>query len=188
MDDVAGEIEIHESKESSGEEFSSDDEPLVPQRKKAKISSATKWRKTKNRAITTDPLELPEVGSEHIDKTEFEIYSLFLIEEIIKHIKELYASRDKGNHSFTLTDTELRRFLGILIISGYHSLRSETITDQRLQTSVHRFLVILLSREKYRTIKRYLYLAHNQNLAKSEVAKILSFYDKILRQFQQSEY
>ena len=37
----------------------------------------------------------------------------------------LYATRDKNMQTFTTNDAEMRKFLGLLLISGYHNLPSE---------------------------------------------------------------
>lgn len=53
----------------------------------------------------------------------FEVYNLFFSDEMISHLIEqtnLYAQRD-----FSIDDNEIIKFLGLLIISGYHSVPSE---------------------------------------------------------------
>ena len=37
----------------------------------------------------------------------------------------LYATRDKNMQTFKTNDAEMRKFLGLLLISGYHNLPSE---------------------------------------------------------------
>ncbi|KAK9885153.1 hypothetical protein WA026_010664 [Henosepilachna vigintioctopunctata] len=58
------------------------------------------------------------------EKTSFKVFSLFFCDEVWEQIisfTEKYA-RDYNHHLFTLTVAELKRFIGILLLTGYHSL------------------------------------------------------------------
>lgn len=64
-----------------------------------------------------------------VDKTPNEIWRLYFNEKIIKLIIEqslLYARRDKSDMNFQLSYEKLLNFLGIVLLSGYHSVPSET--------------------------------------------------------------
>ena len=45
--------------------------------------------------------------------------------DLIVEQTNLYANRDKNMLNFKTDQDEMKKFLGMIIISGYHSLRSE---------------------------------------------------------------
>ena len=45
--------------------------------------------------------------------------------DLIVEQTNLYANRDKNMHNFKTDQNEMKKFLGLIIISGYHSLPSE---------------------------------------------------------------
>ena len=182
--DVPGELEIH--RHSCDED---EDEP--PPRKRQKRDTATsvpKWTKGDRVALASKPSEPPKVGEEHITKDEFEVFRLFLTDDMIEELVVqtiLYAQRDKNNPSFTVTLEEMRQFLGLLLISGYHSLPGENDYWSTAEDFTSPVFAQTMARDKFRGIKRYLHLADNQKLSSSKVAKVAPFYLSLVRQFQQ---
>jgi len=76
--------------------------------------------------LASKPSQAPKVGEQHITKDEFEVFQLFLTDDMIQELvfqTTLYAQRDKNNPSFTVTSEEIRQFL--LLISGHHTLPRE---------------------------------------------------------------
>lgn len=68
---------------------------------------------------------------------------------------------------------DMTKFLGLLLISGYHSVPSENdywSTSDDLERPI---FAKTMSRERFKTIKRYFHVADKNNLAKTKVAKIL---------------
>ena len=58
-----------------------------------------------------------------------DLWNLFMDQGILQSIVEqsgLYAHRDKKNPEYRVTVSELCRFVGILILLGYHPLPEET--------------------------------------------------------------
>jgi len=45
--------------------------------------------------------------------------------ESLKHQFERYAHRDNNTPSFSTSDDEIRKYFGIILLSGYHCLPSE---------------------------------------------------------------
>ena len=60
----------------------------------------------------------------HLDSiSPFSVWQHFFTDDMIDHIvrhTNLYATRDCNNETFTVTANEIRIFLGILLLSGYH--------------------------------------------------------------------
>ena len=75
--------------------------------------------------------------------------------------------------TFKTNDAEMRKFLGLLLISGYHNLPSEAdywSTAEDLEAPI---FSNIMTRDRFRVIKSSLHIADNHNLAQSKVAKIL---------------
>ena len=92
----------------------------------------------------------------------------------------LYATRDKNMQTFKTNDAEMRKFLGLLLISGYHNLSSEAdywSTAEDLEAPI---FSNIMARNRFRFIKSCLHIADYHNLAQSKVAKILPLL-KLLR-------
>ena len=58
----------------------------------------------------------------------YQTFSLFFSNSMISLLVEqtnLYATRDKNMQTFKTNDAERKKFLGLLLTSGYHNLPSE---------------------------------------------------------------
>ena len=80
---------------------------------------------------------------------------------------------------------DIMNFLGILIISSYH-----TVPNEKQYWSTRPLLVApiypeTMSRSRYLEIKKYLHLANNENLSNSKTAKVDRLYHKLLLNCQQ---
>ena len=79
----------------------------------------------------------------------------------------------KNCTNFHVDVDEIRKFLGLLLVSGYHSVPSENdywSTSEDLENPI---FPKTMSRDRFRSIKRYCHVADNCNLADSKVAKVL---------------
>lgn len=135
LPDIARTYEIHVCLPDISEDF--DSQTLPSSSKKAKVSKKTinksktalpKWKKEVP-IYTTEPRNEEKKNLEHIEniiggKTPIEVFSLFFSDDVWEKIifyTKKYAN-DKNRHSFTIDKTSLKRFFGILIFSGYHTL------------------------------------------------------------------
>ena len=89
----------------------------------------------------------------------------------------LYANRDKNMHNFKTDQNEMKKFLGLIIISGYHSLPSENDLWSTADDMIMPIFSSTMSKDRFRLMKRYLHIADNSSLAQSKVAKILPLYE-----------
>ena len=97
----------------------------------------------------------------------------------------LYATRDKNMQTFKTNDAEMRKFLGLLLISGYHNLPSEAdywSTAEDLEAPI---FSSIMARDRFRVIKSCLHIADYHNLAQSKVAKILPLLELLRTNSQQ---
>ena len=108
----------------------------------------------------------------------------YKITSIISEQTNMYALREKNDQSFHAGVDEIK-FLGLLLISGYHRLPSE---DDYLSVSEDLQAPIfskVMSRERFRSIKKYMRIADNNQLLPSKVAKVLPLLNKLKQQCQQ---
>ena len=110
----------------------------------------------------------------------FSVWQHFFTDDMIDHIvrhTNLYATGDCNNVTFTVTANEIRIFLGILLLSGYHQLphiADYWSTQPDLGVSA---MYNVMPRNRFTEIKRYLHLADNQNLqAGDKFSKISPIY------------
>ena len=107
-----------------------------------------------------------------------------LIDEIVVQTK-LYGNREKNKPDFNVTRSEIFRFIGILLLSGYHSLPKE---QDYWSTQIDLGVPIVssaLSSKKFLEIKRMFHIIDNSTLseASSKVAKIEPLYETLNRAF-----
>ena len=176
--EVSGEVEVHEQVE---------EEDTVDEDHEAEYCDSQRWRRGERLSLQSHSLP-SSLGEDLCGKEPYEIFKMFFGPDMIQHLTEqtnLYAVRDKNNSKFHATEEEICKFLGILLISGYHSLPSENdywSTSEDLEAPVFRKT---MSRDRFRIIKRYLHLADNSNLASSKMAKVLPLLEMLKKNCQQ---
>ena len=90
----------------------------------------------------------------------------------------LYATRDRNEKDFVVDRNEICRVLGIVLLSGYHSLPNETDYWSNQPDLGVSIVSESLSKNRYMAIKRNLHLADNQNLeAGNKAAKVQCLYN-----------
>ena len=98
--------------------------------KDEKGQSSSRWRKCERLSLSkVEGLDSSEVITQHEALSMFECFSIFFTEDMITDLVEqtnLYVNRDKNDPSFKTNVTEMKQFLGLLLVSGYHWPSSET--------------------------------------------------------------
>lgn len=191
--ETAGEAEVEycQSSESEAESAEQSDEEVVcktasKRRKKQAAAKAPKnWKKntkfTEPLLRGPQPQSLADSHQELIVMSPFELWQQIFDDTTMNLLVEqtvLYATRDRNEKDFLVDRNEICRLLGILLLSGYHSLPNETdywSNQPDLGVSV---VSQSLSKNRYMAMKRNLHLADNQNLqAGNKAAKVQPFYD-----------
>ncbi|XP_064083929.1 piggyBac transposable element-derived protein 3-like [Macrobrachium nipponense] len=176
-EEVRGEVEVYIESESSDSE--EEQCPDVPCRDR-------KWRKKENLSLGTHSIPSPTAG-EHAAKDIYDIFKLFFTDEMVEHITEqtnLYAVRDKNCTNFHVAKDEIKKILGLMLMSGYHSVPSENdywSTSEDLEIPI---FPKTMSRDRFRSIKRYLPVADTSNLADSKIAKVLPLLEMLRERCQ----
>lgn len=182
--DVAGTFELLVP------EMENDDICVEPSTSKGATKRNTvytpKWKK-KHPEYDNLPVSNEEVAKKDLvealaDKSPLDIFFMFFDENLLNEIiyfSEKYA-KDNNRHDFSLTITDLKRFIGILIFSGYHTLPQLELYWSRDEDKGVPLVKNCMSRNKFRNIKRNLHLCDNAKLDKNDkFAKLRPLFDAI---------
>ena len=106
------------------------------------------------------------------DKTPVECFEQLLDEAIIEDIvrQNVRYATQNNSHQFQLTNACMKKFVGILLFTGYHFLPQEQLywcEDEDMDVQCVRKC---MSRNRYLEIKRYLHLNDNSDLEKIPAA------------------
>jgi DNA excision repair protein ERCC-6 len=172
----AGEVEVEENT-SSFDHSSSDDEELnSPQ-------YCPRWKKACGFLRPLPEIPCSNLADDYphlLEMTEYDLWSTIFdngILELIHQQTTLYARRDKNCPNFSFSMGELRKLLGIILISGYHSVPSERDYWSNQPDLKVPFVSESMSRNRYCELKSFLHLADNNNLEKgNKVAKVSPLY------------
>ena len=173
----AGELEVEEDIESDC------DNEVLPLRKKIKQENDVIWKKS---ATFSKPME---IGNAVIDeklnelegKIPYEIWKSIFTTEMLQHVvlqNNPFANRDKNVEKFKVIECEMENFLGIILLSGYHTVPQEQ-HYWSTQPDLHVEIVAeAMSRNRYLEIKKYLRFADNWNLIHgNKMSKVLPLYE-----------
>lgn len=129
-------------------------------------------------APTTEPLDDMKKSLAGLlkDKTPFELFSLFFDKEVLDMIiRETNRYAQQKNSDFSIEHVILKRFIGILILSGYHTL--PTIRDywSNNPTLGVPIVKLCMPRNRFFEIKKFIHFCNNCNLdTKDKMAKVIS--------------
>ena len=99
------------------------------------------------------------------------LFESFFDDDVIQHLcrmTELYAHNDKGDHDFTVSESEMRCFLAILLLSGYIGLpRWRMMWEVGTETYLPA-VAEAMRRNRFELIKRYMHCADNSHLPQND--------------------
>jgi len=202
MFDTAGELEVEvegEDSDDEGENSNSEDDVPPPSKKQKKKGKGQgkqllpKWTKSAKFSKEISIETMPNITDNFPMLTTlspFALWSLIfdhkMITEIVKQ-SNLYANRDKNDKQFSVTNEEVSKLLGIILLSGYHSLPRESdywSTQQDLGVPI---VSECMSSKRYQTIKRFVHLADNEQLQAGDktgkIAPLITAMNENLVQF-----
>ena len=194
--DVAGQIEVHEYNNVSDEDDQDafDNDELQPPKKKSKSKSVRdkpRWKKSEDTLLCSnqgeEPVRLVEDFPHLPDLKPFDFFSLYFTPDMVSKIttETMRYARLKNNHSFHVSDNDVYQFLGLILISGYHTLPGEKDYGSTKPSLSAPIFSRVMSRNRFQEIKRYFHLADNENLTESKTAKVDPIYDELLKNCQQ---
>ena len=133
-----------------------------------------------------EPLRLVEDFSHLPDLKPFDFFSFYFTPDMVSKIttETMRYARLINNHSFHVSDNDVYQFLGLILISDYHTLSGEKdywSTKPSLSTSI---FSQVMSHSRFQERKRYFHLADNGNLTESKTAKVDPIYGELLKNCQ----
>lgn len=143
-----------------------------------------KWTKRSNREgqfeynIAPEPQPLNELQNDLVnnlkEKSAIELFKLFFDAEVLTMIiDETNRYAQQKNSNFLLHERDLKRFLGILVLSGYHTVPSVRDYWSNNPTLGVDIVKQCMSRNRFLDIKRYIHFSNNFNLDKDDkMAKV----------------
>ena len=113
----------------------------------------------------------------------YEIWNLVFSSSMLEHIAvqtNLYARRDQNDSNFYASVQDIQNLLGILLLSGYHTLPEEHhywSTQPDLGVPI---VYNTMSKNRYLEIKRYLHFANNHALIPGDkMSKVAPLYNML---------
>ena len=173
--DVPGNVEVDVQVEAEDTE---EEHPPPRLRKKTPVN----WKKNSEEIEGMPRQEMRQLRENHQDLIDLSPYELFMIyfDDILQHlIRETnrYAAQC-NDHTFKVTEAEMKRFCGIFLLSGYHTLPQQDMywcLDEDLRVPL---VSNAMTRNKFKEIKKYLHMADNDALPQNDkYGKIRPVYD-----------
>ncbi|XP_050330016.1 piggyBac transposable element-derived protein 3-like [Bactrocera neohumeralis] len=199
--DIAYEEVVETQREALPSTSKSDAESTGPPQKKPRVSykpvssfGTPKWSRNKGKEefhYDISPQEAPltdmqkDVCELLKDLSPIQLFSKFYDGEVLDYIiTETNRFAAQNNAGFHLDVVILKRFLGILLISGYHTLPSiEDYWSSQLSLGI---AIVQQARATFMHVKRYIHFANNDELdVNDKMAKLSRFFDIINRKFKQ---
>lgn len=153
---------------------------------------AVKWQKAyvpaKNQPNNLEEKAVRELQEQFGNHSPFELFSLFfdntVLNAIVNYSKK-YACC-KNRHNFHMDMNDLRKWLGIVILSGYHCLPQMELYWSLDEDKGVPLVRKTMSRNRFRDIKQNIHLSDNTNLQKEDkFAKVRPLFDLLNERFLQ---
>lgn len=179
------EVEVGAEAECSDNEYEIE-EPPARKKKKGDGSGLRAWKKS-SKFDRDLHLETKQSVREQFpllsEKSPIELWNLIFNNNMVELVTEqtnLYANRDSNDPDFKTTPAEIRRFIGILLLTGYHSVPHEDHYWSNSPDLGMQLISETMSNKRYHVLKKYLHLADNQNLLSGDkVAKVSPLYSML---------
>ena len=163
--------------------------------KKTKTTVNTSWKKKEDTKLSAPVYVWPDTDVPHLIETNpelsaldpFEIWAKYITPAMVQEIlyQTIMYARNKNNQKFMIGESELCNFLGLLYVSGYHTLPGERDCWSTKASMKAPIYSETMSRERFKEIKRYVHLADNNQLGESKTAKVDPLHDSLLQNLQQ---
>lgn len=121
----------------------------------------------------------------------YEAFTKFLDTDVLMYIVKqtnIYASQ-KNDHNFKLSLKDLKSFIGILLVSGYHSLPQQNMYWDTAYDSGVEIVRNSMTFKRFKSIKKYIHFADNNTLNKKDkMAKLTPLIERINKKFKRFGY
>lgn len=189
LPEVCGDIDVfvNDDENTETDNESEEDTPPAKRRKTTnkKTSNTGKGKKKGldeelewKREDIADGVQYENIEGDNIEKlqvelghlTKFEFFKLFFDDKVCDLImkESVKYSQQENVHNFSLDSKDLHRFVGILFLTGYHSL---PLIQHYWSNDPDKGLSIVrqsMTRNRFQQIKRFLHFCDNQNIDKND--------------------
>ena len=162
MRNLPGNQLLSEASRSNGQK-------IVPE-KNAHIRSKKRktyhWNKSDLQDINYVPSYPYKPSSSNLPRSPLEVFYLFFDDDVLQFLIEKtngYA-KFRGNHSFNVTNEEMKVFIGILLISGYVTVPRRRMFWQVDSAARNEMIANAMRRNRFEEIFRFIHGADNSNL------------------------
>lgn len=195
--DVPGTLIVHFESKDDGDDSAGDSQEKPKKRGRKSIDKKKgtcypKWKDVSSYKKVIGSNEILSLSTSHPElasKTPIELFKLYY-DDNIRHLittESMRYARQKNHQTFDLDDSSLDVFIGILILSGYHSLPRERLYWCRDEDVEVNFVSKHMSRNRFEEIKRFLHVANNDDADTNDklykIRPILDATNKNLQQF-----
>jgi hypothetical protein len=191
--DVPGRVAVHVRNTESNSE-SETAKTRRPSSSKKKPTEVPHWGKNvhfdKVLPCSSEALLQLQEQMKHdlCDKNPYELFRLYFDNEVQNLITDesVKYARQHNNTSFTLDTHDLDVFIGILLLTGYHSLPRERMYWCRDEDVQIPYVASKMSRNRLTEIKKFLHVADNDKLNDTyKIYKVRPLMDVVNRKLQQ---
>ena len=109
-------------------------------------------------------------------KMSVDVFEILFNQELRRHLVHetlQYAKVSHNDTSFTFSEDEIRKYIGVLLFSGYHILPHQYMYWERMDDISTPMFQKTISKNKFYRIKQYTHCADNHNLDKiDKLAKV----------------
>ena len=158
---------------------------------KASENAQKSWRKTdkySNVMCHATPPVLADSNPQLTTMIPLQLFEVLFTDAMFEHLKvqfELYASRDLNIQSFDTDTDEIRKFLGIILLSGYNALPMEQDYWSTADDMGCKAVARAMPKNRFLELKRCCHIADNMSLTESRVAKVKPLYDQLNQSLMQ---
>jgi len=179
------------------QENDSEDEEPVTKRKKQTVTAdagkkraARKWCNSKS-DLSESTSETFGANSQSVRPVEEDMtptmwFEQFFSDDLVQLLvdESISYAKFRGNHQFTVNSDEIRAFLAVLILSSYTSLPRRRMYWEQAADCHNQVAAILMTRNRFDEVMRYMHLADNNRLNKDDkFAKLRPLFDSLNKSF-----
>lgn len=187
--DIAGTFELHINDDDLFDD--SDDETLAEKKRKLSNSKSCalkppEWKKgnisLKSQPLANEDREVEQIRNQLEGKSPLDLFFMFFDTELLDAIVgySLKYAQDNNRHDFDFDRTDLLKFIGILILSGYHTLPQTQLYWSSDEDKGLQIVKNCMSRNTFQNIKRNIHLSDNSKLDKNDkFTKLRPFFDLV---------
>ena len=124
------------------------------------------------------------------DLKPFDVFSLCFTPDMVSKIttETMRYTRLKNNHSFHVSDNDVYQFLGLILISGYHTLPGEKDYWSTKPSLSAPIFSQVMSRNRFQKIKLYFHLLIMKTSLKVRQLRSIQFMTNFCKTASSLEY